>query len=89
MEGLAWASFLVRASADVVPSPGIFIDTCRRQAGKKQFLGINGTYHGFAFIRELVRGGMNDAAQKGEFGRTKGMGLNIARTATPSWPGAT
>ena len=53
---------------------------------QKNFLGLSGTYHGFAFMPEQVARGMNDADRKREFDRVKSMGLNIARTwYRPDW----
>ena len=50
------------------------------------FLGLNGTYHGFAFMPEQVNRGMNDADRAREFERVGQLGLNIARTwYRPDW----
>jgi len=44
------------------------------------FLGVNGVYHGFAFMPEQITKGMNDDDRKREFSRVKNMDLKIART---------
>ncbi len=50
------------------------------------FLGVNGVYHGFAFMPEQINKGMNDEDRKREFSRIKNMKLNIARTwYRPDW----
>ncbi len=50
------------------------------------FLGVNGVYHGFAFMPEEIKRGMNDKDREREFSRIKNMGLNIARTwYRPDW----
>jgi hypothetical protein len=50
------------------------------------FLGVNGVYHGFAFMPEQIKKGMNDKDREREFSRIKNMGLNIARTwYRPDW----
>lgn len=50
------------------------------------FLGVNGVYHGFAFMPEQIKKGMNDGDREREFSRIKNMGLNIARTwYRPDW----
>jgi len=53
---------------------------------QKDFLGVNGVYHGFAFMPEQVQRGMDDADRAREFGRVAAMKLNIARTwYRPDW----
>jgi len=50
------------------------------------FLGVNGVYHGFAFMPEQAARGMNGKDREREFSRIKNMGLNIARTwYRPDW----
>ncbi|MDR3627842.1 MAG: right-handed parallel beta-helix repeat-containing protein [Ignavibacteriaceae bacterium] len=50
------------------------------------FLGVNGVYHGFAFMPEQVKKGMNDKDREREFSRVKNMDLKIARTwYRPDW----
>ena len=50
------------------------------------FLGVNGVYHGFAFMPEQLRKGMSASDREREFSRIKNMGLNIARTwYRPDW----
>ena len=50
------------------------------------FKGVNGVYHGFAFMPEQIIKGMNDEDREREFDRIKNMGLNIARTwYRPDW----
>lgn len=50
------------------------------------FLGVNGVYHGFAFMPEQLNKGMNEADREREFSRIKNMGLNITRTwYRPDW----
>lgn len=44
------------------------------------FLGVNGVYHGFAFMPEQLKKGMNNADREREFSRVKNMDLKIART---------
>lgn len=46
----------------------------------EDFKGVNGVYHGFAFMPEQINKGMNDGDRKREFDRIKNMKLNIART---------
>jgi len=50
------------------------------------FLGVNGVYHGFAFMPEQIKKGMNDDDRTREFSRVKDMDLKIARTwYRPDW----
>ena len=50
------------------------------------FLGVNGTYHGFAFMPEQTDKGMNDADRQREFERVARLDLKIARTwYRPDW----
>jgi hypothetical protein len=50
------------------------------------FLGVNGVYHGFAFMPEQVARGMTDADRTREFDRVRRMRLNVARTwYRPDW----
>lgn len=50
------------------------------------FLGVNGVYHGFAYMPEQIKKGMNENDRQREFSRVKNMGLNIARTwYRPDW----
>jgi hypothetical protein len=50
------------------------------------FLGLNATYHGFAFMPEQVERGMDDLDRAHEFSRLVDMRLNIARTwYRPDW----
>jgi len=44
------------------------------------FLGVNGVYHGFAFMPEQIKKGMSDEDRNREFSRVKDMDLKIART---------
>jgi hypothetical protein len=54
----------------------------------EDFKGVNGVYHGFAFMPEQIKKGMNDKDREREFARIKNMGLNIARTwYRPDWAG--
>lgn len=53
---------------------------------QNDFLGVNGVYHGFAFMPEQNNKGMTDIDRKREFERVQRMGLNIARTwYRPNW----
>ncbi len=50
------------------------------------FLGVNGVYHGFAYMPEQINRGMNDEDRQREFSRVKNMDLKIARTwYRPDW----
>jgi hypothetical protein len=50
------------------------------------FLGVNATYHGFAFMPEQVAKGMDERDAEREFERVRQMGLRIARTwYRPDW----
>jgi|GEM_PF-249706 len=50
------------------------------------FLGVNGVYHGFAFMPEQINKGMNDKDREREFERIKNLDLKIARTwYRPDW----
>jgi len=52
----------------------------------EDFKGVNGVYHGFAFMPEQIKKGMNDKDRRREFNRVKNMNLNIARTwYRPDW----
>jgi hypothetical protein len=52
----------------------------------EDFKGVNGVYHGFAFMPEQIKKGMNDGDRAKEFSRIKNMELNIARTwFRPDW----
>lgn len=52
----------------------------------EDFKGVNGVYHGFAFMPDQIKKGMNDEDRKREFSRIKNMSLNIARTwYRPDW----
>jgi len=44
------------------------------------FLGVNGVYHGFAYMPEQISKGMNENDRQREFSRVKNMDLKIART---------
>lgn len=44
------------------------------------FLGVNGVYHGFAYMPEQTDKGMNENDRQREFSRVKNMDLKIART---------
>ncbi|MBL7965831.1 MAG: hypothetical protein JNK09_02465 [Prolixibacteraceae bacterium] len=44
------------------------------------FLGVNGVYHGFAYMPEQIKKGMNENDRQREFSRVKNMDLKIART---------
>ena len=46
----------------------------------KEFLGVNGVYHGFAYMPEQINKGMNENDRQREFSRVKNMDLKIART---------
>lgn len=46
----------------------------------KDFLGVNGVYHGFAYMPEQLKKGMNEDDRQREFSRVKNMDLKIART---------
>ena len=60
----------------------VFLD----QVIQSDFLGVNATYHGFAFMPEQTDRGMNDADRQREFERVSQLGLNIARTwYRPDW----
>jgi hypothetical protein len=50
------------------------------------YKGVNGVYHGFAFMPEEIKKGMNDEDRQREFTRIKNMDLKIARTwYRPDW----
>jgi hypothetical protein len=52
----------------------------------EDFKGVNGVYHGFAFMPEQIEKGMNDKDREREFSRVKDMRLKIARTwYRPDW----
>ena len=60
----------------------VFLD----QVIQADFLGVNATYHGFAFMPEQTARGMSDAERQLEFERVSRLGLNIARTwYRPDW----
>jgi hypothetical protein len=51
-----------------------------------EYLGVNATYHGFAFMPEQIGKGMDDTDREREFERLSQLGLNIARTwYRPDW----
>ncbi|MCC6858867.1 MAG: hypothetical protein IT158_09905 [Bryobacterales bacterium] len=55
-------------------------------AVQRDFLGVNGVYHGFAFMPEQAARGMTEADRVREFDRVRRMGLHIARTwYRPDW----
>jgi hypothetical protein len=54
----------------------------------KDFLGVNGVYHGFAWMPEISARGYNDVDRQRELDRVKSMELQIARTwYRPDWAG--
>lgn len=56
------------------------------QVIQEDFLGVNATYHGFAYMPEQVAKGMDEQDAAREFERVQRMGLNIARTwYRPDW----
>ncbi|MFD0713068.1 hypothetical protein [Paenibacillus sp. GCM10027626] len=61
---------------------------------QENFLGLGGTYHGFAYMPESSNKGMTADLRNLEFDRVSGAGLKIARTwygsdwAMPSWGGS-
>lgn len=46
----------------------------------EDFLGVNAVYHGFAYMPEQEKKGMDDEDREREFSRVKNMDLHIART---------
>ncbi len=87
---LAFAFILMGISgyqgqAQVTSSP-IILKVYNDSILMDNFLGVNGVYHGFAYMPEQIRKGMNDDDRRREFSRVKNMDLKIARTwYRPDW----
>ncbi len=66
--------------------PGLVLKVDPQKVLEKNFLGVNGTYHGFAWMPEQVKEGMSDADRARELDRVQRMGLKMARTwYRPDW----
>jgi hypothetical protein len=77
--GLVLAALPTRAAEEkAMPPQALQVDMDK--VIQPDFLGVNAVYHGFAFMPEQVKKGMDDADRKREFDRVAAMKLNIART---------
>lgn len=77
---------LVSATAAIGAAPGTVLRVDLDSVLESDFLGVNGVYHGFAFMPEQVSRGMTDADREREFDRVRRMRLNVARTwYRPDW----
>jgi len=76
----------VTAGGDVSHRKTIALAVDRTRVLEKNFLGVNGTYHGFAWMPEQLNKGMSDGDRAREFDRVHRMGLRMARTwYRPDW----
>ncbi|MDD5053133.1 MAG: hypothetical protein PHO27_10420 [Sulfuricurvum sp.] len=60
--------------------PAVLLKVYNDSVLMTDFLGVNGVYHGFAYMPEQIKKGMNDDDRNREFSRVKNMDLKIART---------
>ena len=58
----------------------VCLKVCNDSVLLDNFLGVNGVYHGFAYMPEQINKGMNEKDRQREFSRVKNMDLKIART---------
>ena len=70
----------------LAPPPTSHLSLDLDRSIQNDFLGVNGVYHGFAFMPEQNNKGMTDIDRQREFERVQRMGLNVARTwYRPNW----
>lgn len=82
---LGLADFCIAENPSAIAKP-MELKIQTEEVIQDNFLGLNATYHGFAFMPEQAAKGMNDADRTREFDRVSRMGLHIARTwYRPDW----